>query len=90
MMKTYRGRIYASNQRSRGIRIPLRTDDGYGEHAGNLGATLLQRSIPGNPYVKSCSLPGPSPKVRGLAPDANAIIACRNQPGCLSWYINGP
>jgi hypothetical protein len=46
--------------------------------------------VPGNPYIKSCSLPGPQHKIRGSAPDANAIIACKNWPGCLSWYINGP
>jgi hypothetical protein len=46
--------------------------------------------VPGNPYVPSCTLPGPQHKIRGSAPDANAIIACKNRPGCLSWYINGP
>jgi hypothetical protein len=47
--------------------------------------------IPWGPYVPSCTLPGPQgPRVRGQAPDANAIIACRNHPGCLSWYVNGP
>ncbi len=43
--------------------------------------------IPWAPYVQSCTLPGPQDaKVRGSAPDANAIIAS----GCLSWYVNGP
>lgn len=47
--------------------------------------------LPGAPYIPSCTLPGPQgAKVRGSAPDANAIIACRNLPGCLSWYVNGP
>jgi hypothetical protein len=47
--------------------------------------------IPGQPFVPSCSIPGPQGgKIRGAAPDANAIIACRNIPGCLSWYVNGP
>jgi hypothetical protein len=47
--------------------------------------------IPWNPYVPSCTLPGPvGPRVRGAAPDATAIIACRNHPGCLAWYVNGP
>jgi hypothetical protein len=47
--------------------------------------------IPGAPFLPSCTLPGPQgPRVRGSAPDANAIIACRNLPGCLSWYVNGP
>jgi hypothetical protein len=46
--------------------------------------------VPGNPYAPSCTLPGPQNKIRGSAPDPAAIIACRNFPGCLSWYINGP
>ena len=47
--------------------------------------------LPGAPLIPSCTLPGPQgPRVRGQAPDANAIIACRNLPGCLSWYVNGP
>jgi len=47
--------------------------------------------MPGQPLLPSCSIPGPpGGKVRGAAPDANAIIACRNLPGCLSWYVNGP
>ncbi len=47
--------------------------------------------IPWNPYVVNCNLPPrTTPKVRGAAPDAGAIIACRDQPGCLSWYVNGP
>lgn len=45
--------------------------------------------IPGNPYVRNCTIPGPQNRIRGSAPDANAIIACRNWPGCLSWYVNG-
>lgn len=46
--------------------------------------------IPWNPYVVNCNLPPRQPRVRGAAPDAGAIIACRNHPGCLSWYVNGP
>ena len=46
--------------------------------------------IPWGPFIPSCTIPGPTgPRVRGAAPDANAIIACRNHPGCLSWYVNG-
>ena len=46
--------------------------------------------LPWGPFVPSCTVPGPTaPRVRGAAPDANAIIACRNHPGCLSWYVNG-
>jgi len=43
-----------------------------------------------DPWAPSCTLPGPQNKIRGSAPDANAIIACRNYPGCLSWYVNNP
>jgi len=43
-----------------------------------------------DPWARSCTLPGPKNKIRGSAPDANAIIACRNIPGCLSWYVNNP
>lgn len=47
--------------------------------------------IPWNPYVVNCNLPPrKTPKVRGAAPDAGAIIACRHHPGCLAWYVNGP
>jgi hypothetical protein len=47
--------------------------------------------VPWGPFVPSCTLPGPQgSKIRGSAPDANAIIACRNHPGCLPWYVNGP
>jgi hypothetical protein len=46
--------------------------------------------VPLNPYVQSCTLPSNGPQIRGAAPDANAIIACRHHPGCLSWYVNGP
>ena len=45
---------------------------------------------PGNPYIQNCNLPARRPQVRGAAPDAGAIIACKNWPGCLSWYVNGP
>jgi hypothetical protein len=45
---------------------------------------------PLNPYIPSCTIPGPQNKIRGSAPDPNAIIACRGFPGCLSWYVNGP
>lgn len=45
--------------------------------------------VPGNPFVQNCNLPPRQPRVRGAAPDAGAIIACRGWPGCLSWYVNG-
>ena len=43
-----------------------------------------------NPWAQSCTIPGPTNKIRGSAPDANAIIACRDEPGCLSYYVNNP
>lgn len=46
--------------------------------------------VPGQPFLPSCTLPGPTSRVRGSAPDATAIIACKNLPGCLAWYVNGP
>jgi hypothetical protein len=47
--------------------------------------------VPWGPFIPSCTLPGPQgSKIPGSAPDANAIIACRNHPGCLPWYVNGP
>jgi hypothetical protein len=46
--------------------------------------------VPGNPWVTSCNFGPRPPKVRGGAPDQNAVIACRDIPGCLSWYVNGP
>jgi hypothetical protein len=48
------------------------------------GVTLL------NPWGRSCTIPGPVNKIRGSAPDANAILACKGIPGCLSWYVNNP
>jgi hypothetical protein len=46
--------------------------------------------VPGNPWVTSCNFYPRQPRIRGAAPDQNAIIACRGFPGCLSWYVNGP
>jgi hypothetical protein len=46
--------------------------------------------IPGNPYVVNCNLPRRGRPAIGAAPDAGAIIACRNIPGCLSYYVNYP
>jgi len=45
--------------------------------------------VPGNPYIVNCNLRPRPPRIMGSAPDAGAIIACRNWPGCLSWYVNG-
>lgn len=46
--------------------------------------------IPGNPWATSCNFGPRQPKVRGGAPDQTAVIACRDIPGCLSAYVNGP
>ncbi|CAN5311410.1 hypothetical protein BH09ACT8_BH09ACT8_25900 [soil metagenome] len=65
--------------------VALMSGGGSAEAAGCYnGATVL------DPYGSSCTLPGPVGKVRGSAPDANAIIACRHHPGCLAVYVNGP
>ena len=53
-------------------------------------APCVNGVIPWNPFVVNCNLPPRGPRVRGAAPDAGAIIACRDHPGCLSWYVNGP
>ena len=46
--------------------------------------------VPVNPYVDYCFLPPRSPRIRGQAPDAGAIIACKGVPACLSYYVNYP
>lgn len=54
------------------------------------GDPCVNGVVPWNPYVVNCNLPARNtPKVRGAAPDAGAIIACKDKPGCLSWYVNG-
>jgi hypothetical protein len=45
---------------------------------------------PGNPYIPSCNVGPRIPRVRGGPADQAAVIACRDIPGCLSWYINNP
>ncbi len=45
---------------------------------------------PLNPYVVNCNLPPRGNQVIGAAPDAGAIIACRHNPICLSYYVNYP
>ena len=55
------------------------------------GDDCVNGVVPWNPYVVNCNLPDrKTPKVRGAAPDAGALIACRGRPVCLSWYVNGP
>lgn len=46
--------------------------------------------VPLNPYVVNCNLPPRKTQVIGAAPDAGAIIACRHNPICLSYYVNYP
>lgn len=55
-----------------------------------VGAPCTNGVVPGNPYVVNCNLPQRRAPVIGAAPDAGAIIACRNIPGCLSYYVNTP
>ncbi|CAN5855325.1 hypothetical protein BH09ACT7_BH09ACT7_42560 [soil metagenome] len=52
-------------------------------------APCVNGVIPLNPYVQNCNLPPRGNRVRGAAPDAGAIIACRHNPWCLSDYVNG-
>jgi hypothetical protein len=62
--------------------------------ADHPGAAVAQPCVNGvvplNPYVVNCNLPDRGNHVRGAAPDAGAIIACRHNPWCLSYYVNGP
>lgn len=46
--------------------------------------------IPGNPWATSCNFGPRPPRVRGGPPDQTAVIACRDIPGCLSAFVNGP
>ncbi|WP_166654774.1 hypothetical protein [Mycobacterium sp. BK086] len=46
--------------------------------------------VPLNPYVPNCGLPPRKTQVIGAAPDAGALIACRHNPICLSYYVNYP
>lgn len=46
--------------------------------------------FPLNPYVVNCNLPPRGNQVIGAAPDAGAIIACRHNPECISYYVNYP
>ena len=54
-------------------------------------ASCINGVFPLNPYVPNCNLPPRSgPQVIGAAPDAGALIACRHNPICLSYYVNYP
>lgn len=44
---------------------------------------------PLNPFLQTCGIPNNPPVVRGASPGAGAIIACRGEPGCLSYVVNG-
>lgn len=46
--------------------------------------------LPGNPWATSCNFGPRPPRVRGDPPDQTAVIACRDIPGCLSAFVNGP
>lgn len=63
---------------------------GGAEARDEVTAQCYNGVVPLDPYAQSCSLPSNQSQVRGAAPDAGAIIACRHHPGCLSWYVNGP
>jgi hypothetical protein len=63
---------------------------GGAEDRGQLAAQCYNGVVPLNPYAQSCTLPSSQSPVRGAAPSANAIIACRHHPGCLAWYVNNP
>lgn len=44
---------------------------------------------PLNPFVQTCGIPNDPPVVRGAAPSQGAIIACKGNPTCLSYVVNG-
>jgi len=46
--------------------------------------------VPLNPYVENCALPARGQHIAGAAPDAGAIISCRHNLTCLSYYVNYP
>jgi hypothetical protein len=58
--------------------------------ASGSGSSCVSGVVPLNPYVVNCNLPARGNQVVGAAPDAGAIIACRNQPACLAYYVNYP
>ncbi|WP_170219942.1 hypothetical protein [Mycolicibacterium hodleri] len=54
------------------------------------GADCVDGVVPLNPYVVNCNLPARANHIVGAAPDAGAIIACRHNLTCLSYYVNYP
>ncbi|MDT5064707.1 MAG: hypothetical protein QOK02_862 [Mycobacterium sp.] len=68
-----------------GVGTGIATGDGVAS-----AAPCVQQIQPLNPYLQTCGIPNQPVTVPGSSPGAGAIIACRNQPGCLSQVINGP
>ena len=60
-----------------------------GSPSGTTVAGCTMSIEPLNPFLQTCGIPNNPPVVRGASPGAGAIIACRNQPGCLSYVVNG-
>ena len=54
------------------------------------GSSCVDGVVPLNPYVVNCNLPARGNHIVGAAPDAGAIIACRHNLTCLSYYVNYP
>ncbi|MBJ7337351.1 hypothetical protein [Mycolicibacterium sp.] len=54
------------------------------------GSDCVDGVVPLNPYIVNCNLPARADHVVGAAPDAGAIIACRHNLTCLSYYVNYP
>lgn len=54
------------------------------------GSPCVDGVVPLNPYIVNCNLPARGNQVVGAAPDAGAIIACRHNLTCLSYYVNYP
>ncbi len=54
------------------------------------GSSCVNGVVPLNPYIVNCNLPTRGNHIVGAAPDAGAIIACRHDLTCLSYYVNYP
>jgi hypothetical protein len=59
------------------------------ECPGGPGISIGLNAV-GAPFPTNCDLVVQPPAAIGGAPSAGAIIACRDVPGCLSNYVNGP
>ncbi|MGJ6126815.1 hypothetical protein QN239_29970 [Mycolicibacterium sp. Y3] len=89
------GRMLCAAVAGLALFVPTLTIEGHGLTGGDeRPATVAQPCVNGvvplNPYVINCNLGTRPPKIRGSAPDAGAIIACRHDPVCLSYYVNNP